>query len=48
MTTISKYFTSIKKAESYQNRLYSKYYYVRLINSPLFTESGNYYWEVML
>ena len=44
--TITKNFSSMKKAQTYQNMLYEKYNYVRLTRSPLFEESGLYVWEV--
>jgi hypothetical protein len=46
MKYISKKFESIKKAESYQNRLYGKYNHVKLLTFPRFSESGIYVWEV--
>lgn len=46
MRTITKRFTSIKKAEQYQDWLYDKYDYVCLNQSPLLSESGTYVWEV--
>jgi hypothetical protein len=46
MKTITKVYKSLKQAESYQNRLYGKYNYVRLISSPLFSEEGKYVWQV--
>jgi hypothetical protein len=46
MKTISKHFTSMKKAEEYQNQLYDKYDYVRLSRSPIFRETGTYVWEI--
>ena len=46
MKTITKHFTSLKKAEDFQNLLYDKYDYVCLNQSPLFSESGTYVWEV--
>jgi hypothetical protein len=48
MNTIRKYFKSIKQAEKYQNKLYNKYNYVRLIQSPIFTEDGLYEWHVSI
>lgn len=46
MKTIAKFFDSLKKAERYQNRLYNKYDYVRLVRWPGFEENGVYIWEV--
>lgn len=46
MKTITKYFASIKAASTYQNRLYNKYNYVRLVGFPQFSNNGNYTWEV--
>lgn len=46
MKTIKKYFDTLKQAEQYQNRLYGRYEQVRLVHSPIFTESGKYIWEV--
>lgn len=43
---ITRYFHTLKRAEQYQNRLYKKYNYVRLIHSPIFDEAGNYTWVV--
>jgi hypothetical protein len=48
MNTIRKYFKSIKLAEKYQNKLYDKYPYVRLIQSPIFTEDGIYEWHISI
>jgi len=44
--TIRKYFRTLKEAERYQNRLYNKWYAVRLISAPIFSESGTYVWDV--
>jgi len=44
--TITKTFVTLKQAERYQNSLYNKYDYVRLVCSPRFTEEGVYSWEV--
>lgn len=43
---ISKYFASLKKAESFQWRLYDKHNSVVLIRAPRFEEAGIYVWEV--
>ena len=47
METITKYFKSIKQAERYQNSLYNKFPYVRLINFPMW-EEGHYTWEISM
>ena len=44
--TITKFYNTLKKAERYQNRLYSRYDTVRLVKFPRFTESGFYTWLV--
>ncbi len=47
MKTIIKYCKSLKSAESYQNRLYNKYNYVKLIGFPdTYSGYGNYTWIV--
>jgi hypothetical protein len=46
MKIIQKRFDTLAKAENYQNRLYDRYSYVRLIRWPMFGEAGNYAWEV--
>jgi hypothetical protein len=43
---IVKTYETLKQAERYQNRLYSKYSTVRLVGWPRFTEAGRYIWEV--
>lgn len=48
MNTISKRFKTIKQAEKYQNSLYSKFPYVRLLSAPLWSEDGQYIWEVSM
>lgn len=48
MQTISKRCKTIKQAEKYQNELYKKYPYVRLITSPLWSEEGLYIWEISM
>jgi hypothetical protein len=48
MNTISKRFRTIKQAERYQNSLYNKFPYVRLISSPVWSEEGLYQWEVSM
>ena len=44
--TIEKQYDTLKQAERYQNRLYNRFDSVRLVRSPLFSESGKYVWEV--
>lgn len=46
MKTITKKMTSLKCAERYQNQLYNKFDYVRLVVSPIFSECGIYVWHV--
>jgi hypothetical protein len=46
MKTIRKIYQTLRQAENYQNRLYNKFDYVRLVKSPMFSESGEYVWEV--
>jgi hypothetical protein len=46
MKRITKYCRTLKQAEQYLNRLYSKYDHVRTVSSPLFSEAGNYIFEV--
>jgi hypothetical protein len=48
MRTITKHFRTIKQAEKYQNSLYNKFPYVRLFSSPIWSEEGNYTWEVSM
>ena len=48
MELITKYFKSIKQAEKYQNSLYSKFPYVRLFSSPMWSEDGQYTWEISM
>lgn len=43
---IVKTYKTLKQAERYQNRLYSKYSTVRLVAFPTFSEEGRYVWEV--
>lgn len=42
---LSKICKTIKAAERYQNLLYGKYDKVVLVQSPRFTEDGNYIWD---
>lgn len=46
MKTISKNYKTLKQAEKYQNWLYGRYDYVRLVSSPRWSEEGVYVWEV--
>jgi len=46
MIKMQKYFSNIKAAERFQSRLYEKYNYVRLVESPRWSEEGVYIWEV--
>ena len=43
--TITRTFATIKEAEHYQQKLYARYDYVRLIGSPRFNEYGKYTWD---
>ena len=43
---VKQHFDSLKQAEKYLNKLYSKYDHVRLISSPMFTEAGVYTFEI--
>ena len=40
------YFSSLKEAERYQNRLYNKWDFVQLVQFPIFGESEKYVWHV--
>lgn len=46
MKQIKKCFETQKKAESYIERLYNRYNWVRLVKFPRFSESGYYYINV--
>lgn len=46
MKVIKKHFESLRKAEQYQEKLYSKYDVVRLISFPTLFDCGTYIWEV--
>ncbi len=48
MRYIQKYCKTLKSAEKYQNTLYDKYYTVKCVNWPHFTEHGIYTWQVSL
>jgi hypothetical protein len=43
---VSKYFKTLKQAETHQFRLYNRYDVVRLHSAPSFQEEGHYVWEV--
>ena len=44
--TIEKYFSTIKQAEAYLNKLYSEFDYVKLTSFPAFSEEGYYTFSV--
>lgn len=44
--TVKADYSDLKKAENFQNSLYSKYESVKLIRWPIFSEQGTYIWEV--
>ena len=46
MKQISKNFPTLKNAQNYMERLYSRYNYVRLSVFPRFSESGEYVFTV--
>lgn len=46
MYQIRKRLKTLKQAEKFQNSLYNKYNYVRLVTSPIFTEDGLYIWDI--
>jgi hypothetical protein len=46
MKAINKYLETMKQAERYQNRLYSQYDTVRLVDFPVLSENGVYKWQV--
>lgn len=48
METISKQFKTLKQAEKYQNSLYTKFPYVRLVLFPIYSEEGQYTWEISM
>lgn len=43
---ITKFYATLKEAERYQDRLYSQYDSVKLVQFPRFGEEGAYSWEV--
>lgn len=45
---VRKYYKSLKQAERKQQDLYSKFPYVILVSSPLWTEEGLYIWDVSM
>ena len=48
MHTIERRFKTLKQAEKFQNSLYNKFPYVRLIYWPLFSEEGSYTWQISM
>lgn len=46
MKYVKQHFSSLKQAEKYLNKLYSKYDHVRIISCPMFTEAGSYTFEI--
>jgi hypothetical protein len=46
MKYVKQYFNTLKQAEKYLNKLYSKYDHVRIISFPMFTEAGSYTFEI--
>ena len=46
MKSITRYFTTLKQAEQYQDRLYDQYDNVLLVSWPRFCEAGTYAWRV--
>lgn len=46
MKYINKHFETLKQAENYLSKLYNKYYHVRVIKYPLFSENGIYIFEI--
>lgn len=48
MIQIERFFKTIKQAEKFQNRLYSKYPYVQLVSFPRFSEEGQYIWDISM
>lgn len=46
MKLISKHFSSLKEAEKYQSKLVNEWDCVRLVQFPIFGESGKYVWHV--
>lgn len=45
-TLIKRFCDTLALAEREQNSLYNRFDYVRLVQSPMFSESGYYTWEV--
>ena len=46
MKTISKKFKTIKQAVNFRSKLYEKYDFVKIIETPLFDEEGIYTFSV--
>lgn len=44
--TITKVFSSMRQAVIYRDKLYNKYDSVKLISFPMYSEYGEYTWEV--
>lgn len=43
---IAKRCSSLRQCHTFQNALYNKYHSVRLVRAPMFSEEGQYVWEV--
>jgi len=48
MQTITKHFKTLKQAEKYQDKLYQHFPYCVLISYPIFSDEGQYTWEVSI
>lgn len=48
MKTIKKQFGTIKQAVNFRSKLYEKYEFVKITETPLFEESGEYVFVVNL
>lgn len=46
MRRIVRFFRTLSKAQRYYNNLLDKYDHVRIVLSPMFSESGIYAWDV--
>lgn len=46
MKIITKNFKTLRRAAQYQDRLYERFDFVRLVTFPRFGEAGFYTWEV--
>lgn len=44
--TITKIFCTMEQAVNYRDKLYNKYDSVKLISCPMYSEYGEYTWEV--